>query len=75
MKDTEKILEVLERHGEREIAAHLSDIVILRRAARVMAKRKRPSRVVYRPCPLCGEPFGAREMRTHLPVCPKKGTK
>ncbi len=27
---------------------------------------------VLRPCPFCKKKFGAREMRTHKPVCPKK---
>jgi hypothetical protein len=24
---------------------------------------------VVRPCPKCGQPFGAREMRKHVPTC------
>jgi hypothetical protein len=27
---------------------------------------------VLRPCPKCGRPFGARELRKHIPDCPKK---
>lgn len=27
---------------------------------------------VERPCPHCGKEFGARAMRLHLPVCPKR---
>lgn len=27
---------------------------------------------VIRPCKKCGESFGARDMRIHIPVCPKK---
>jgi hypothetical protein len=29
---------------------------------------------VLRKCEWCGEPFGFREMRTHRPNCPKRGT-
>ena len=27
---------------------------------------------VETPCPYCGEKFGARELREHLPRCPKR---
>lgn len=31
-----------------------------------------PNPPVLRPCLKCGAEFGAREMRKHMPVCPKK---
>lgn len=34
--------------------------------SRVMGKAK-----IERPCPFCGEKFGARELREHIPHCPK----
>jgi len=31
-----------------------------------------PRPKVLRPCPLCGELFGARELKVHRPRCPRK---
>lgn len=28
--------------------------------------------MVFRPCPTCGEPFPAAELRKHKPICGKK---
>jgi len=46
----------------------------IREAARLLAaRRKRAGRKkVLRPCPTCGQKFGAREMREHLPSCPSR---
>jgi hypothetical protein len=39
---------------------------------RTAANRDTPPRAkVLRPCPRCGKEFGARDMRVHLPTCPK----
>ncbi len=40
------------------------------RARQVVAPRPK----VIRQCPHCLQPFGAREMRKHLPVCPNRAT-
>jgi len=49
----------------------IPDDVLLRESARrLRARQLRPPRAkVLRQCPKCGEPFGARELRKHLPQC------
>ena len=38
---------------------------------RIAVKRASPPRAkVLRPCPKCGRPFGARDLRKHVPTCP-----
>jgi hypothetical protein len=39
--------------------------------ARSIAKLPRGTKIL-RPCPFCSKPFGAREMRTHVPRCPAR---
>lgn len=47
----------------------------LRPYAAEYARRKATGRSnkpkVLRPCPVCGELFGARELKAHRPHCPK----
>jgi len=39
-------------------------------AKRMRARQAEPPRArVLRPCPKCGKPFGARELRIHKPKC------
>jgi hypothetical protein len=38
---------------------------------RVCEKNPHDKGCVYRPCPYCGEQFGARVLRVHKPVCTK----
>ena len=47
------------------------DDVLLRESARRLRARqlRSPRAKVLRQCPKCGEPFGARELRKHLPQC------
>jgi hypothetical protein len=42
-----------------------------RRVAKRDPKNAGPPRVL-RPCEWCGKEFGAREMRRHIPHCPKR---
>src|SRR5208337_797665 len=44
----------------------IPDDVLLRESARQL---RSPRAKVLRQCPKCGEPFGARELRKHLPQC------
>jgi hypothetical protein len=50
------------------------DNVLLAESARRLRARQvtAPRPKVLRQCPHCLQPFGAREMRKHLPVCPKR---
>lgn len=41
-------------------------------AARALRSDKSHRAKVLRPCKFCGRKFGAREMRKHVPECPKK---
>jgi hypothetical protein len=49
----------------------IPDDVLLRESARRLRARqlRSPRAKVLRQCPKCGEPFGARELREHLPRC------
>jgi hypothetical protein len=49
----------------------IPDDVLLRESARRLRARQlhAPRAKVLRQCPKCGEPFGARELRKHLPRC------
>ena len=49
----------------------IPDGVLLRESARRLRARqlRSPRAKVLRQCPKCGEPFGARELRKHLPRC------
>ena len=49
----------------------IPDDVLLRESARRLRARqlRSPRAKVLRQCPKCGEPFGARELRKHLPRC------
>jgi hypothetical protein len=48
----------------------IPDDVFFKEAARRMAKQPGAGRQkVMRPCPKCGEPYGARKMREHIPQC------
>lgn len=49
----------------------IPDDVLLRESARRLRARQlsSPRAKVLRQCPKCGEPFGARELRKHLPRC------
>ena len=39
---------------------------------RMRARNPQPTPKVLRPCPYCKKNFGARELRKHIPVCPKR---
>ena len=49
----------------------IPDDVLLRESARRLRARqlRSPHAKVLRQCPKCGEPYGARELRKHLPQC------
>ena len=49
----------------------IPDDLLLRESARRLRARQlhSPRAKVLRQCPKCGEPFGARELRKHLPQC------
>lgn len=49
----------------------IPDDVLLRESARRLRARqvRSPHAKVLRQCPKCGEPFGARDLRKHLPQC------
>jgi hypothetical protein len=49
----------------------IPDDVLLRESARRLRARqlRSPRAKVLRQCPKCGEPFGTRELRKHLPRC------
>src|SRR5215469_14087676 len=50
------------------------DAVLLAESARRLRARQRtaPRPKIKRPCAFCQELFGAREMRKHLPLCPRR---
>jgi hypothetical protein len=52
------------------------DEVLLKESARRLRARQvvAPRAKVLRQCPHCLQPFGAREIRKHTPVCPKRDT-
>jgi hypothetical protein len=41
-------------------------------ARRMRARQDLPNPKVLRPCPYCKKQFGARDLRKHLPACPKR---
>jgi hypothetical protein len=46
------------------------ELLTAERNRRVSAQRKEPpTPKILRPCPKCGKPFGARELRIHKPRC------
>lgn len=47
------------------------DEVLFAESARRMRERQKspPRAEVLRPCPKCGEPYGARKLRAHMPAC------
>ena len=49
----------------------IPDEILLRESARRLRARQicTPRAKVLRQCPRCGDPFGARELRKHLPLC------
>lgn len=51
-----------------------SEEEILSEAARIMRSKQThlPKPKVLRPCPKCEIPFGARELRKHIPTCKGK---
>ena len=55
----------------------IPDEVLLRESARRLRARqlRSPRAKVLRQCPKCGEPFGARELRKHLPQCVEPAAK
>lgn len=62
----DEVLEFLDRHGEAGKAAILST------AASINGK-KGGKKKVLRLCPYgCGEVYGARDMKTHMPQCKAK---
>jgi hypothetical protein len=46
--------------------------VLMSEAARRSRARARNKPKTLRPCGMCGEEFGARELRDHLPKCTKQ---
>ena len=55
----------------------IPDDVLLRESGRRLRARqlRSPRAKVLRQCPKCGEPFGARELRKHLPQCVEPAVK
>ncbi len=52
------------------------DVLLQESGRRLRARQVRSPRAkVLRQCPKCGEPFGARELRQHLPQCAKPAVK
>ncbi len=46
------------------------EVLFAESARRMRARQKTPPRAeVLRPCPKCGESYGARKLRAHLPGC------
>jgi hypothetical protein len=46
------------------------EVLFTESARRLRARQKTPPRAeVLRPCPKCGEPYGARKLRAHIPRC------
>jgi predicted Zn-ribbon and HTH transcriptional regulator len=54
-----------------ELLKKVPEAVIMSAAARISRSRARNKPKVMRPCGMCGEMFGAKELRDHLPRCPK----
>lgn len=56
-----------------ERALELATPAQLARALAIKANARAGGRkAVLRPCPKCGNPFGARELREHIPRCEPK---
>ena len=55
----------------------IPDDVLFRESARRLRARqlRSPRAKVLRQCPKCGDPFGARELRKHLPQCVEAAVK
>jgi|SRR5579884_236224 len=52
------------------------EVLLAESARRLRARQVNPPRPkVTRPCEFCQELFGARDMRKHRPVCPKRHDK
>lgn len=46
------------------------EVLFAESARRMRARQKTPPRAeVLRPCPKCGEPYGTRKLRAHIPDC------
>jgi len=71
----EEVVDFLSRYGERNVVERISDPVVLSHAAHLMASRERPNRKVMRPCEYCGELFGFKDLRKHMPHCPERKKK
>ena len=52
--------------------SEVPDEAILSEAGRRQRKKARTRPKVMHPCKHCGKLFGAKEVREHWPVCPKK---
>lgn len=49
------------------------DVLLAESARRIRARQSAPPRAkVLRQCPHCSQPFGARELRAHVPGCRKR---
>ncbi len=49
------------------------EVLFAESARRMRARQKTPPRAeVLRPCSKCGEPYGARKLRAHIPGCTGK---
>jgi hypothetical protein len=56
-----------------DIATVPDDVLLSESARRLRARQAvSPRPKVLRQCEHCLQPFGAREMRKHLPMCPKR---
>lgn len=70
----EQVEEFLQRYGERAVIEAISDDTVLSRAGQINRARGGGHPRRLRTCPNgCGYVGGAREMRRHLPGCPKRG--
>ena len=63
--------------GDRLANTPSLDEVPLAKLVSAVARRRRaaqppPRQKIMRPCAHCGEPYGAREMRKHVPTCRKR---
>jgi hypothetical protein len=59
-------------HWSRDFDIHTvpDDVLFAESSRRMRARQKTPPRrEVLRPCPRCGELYGARKLRSHLPGC------
>jgi len=54
-----------------ELLKQAPEADLMSEAARRSRARARNKPKVMRPCGMCGEMFGAKELRYHLPRCPK----